>query len=84
MNGKPGYFLQIVLILILLVLTIKVAVDVFWPVGRYAQFRGDGATVVGIVDTRTGKLYINTGEAKGVIDVVKQAQQARATGQERK
>ncbi len=83
MNEKPDYFVRAVLVLILVVLTTKVGLDAFWPVGRYVQFRSSDS-IIGVLDTRTGKLYANAANIGGVVDIVRAAEEQAKKGKSEK
>jgi hypothetical protein len=79
MNGKPDWFLRVVLVAILLVLAahlyfqfVKVtstsATPSDLPVGRYVQFPMDDRKFV-LLDTRTGNVYAYDIEKKTVVEI---------------
>jgi hypothetical protein len=74
MNGKPDWFLRLVLVAILLVLAAHVTVEflkfksdaVNGPVGRYVQHPSEHSFM--ILDTRTGTFYALDPETKSVME----------------
>jgi hypothetical protein len=70
MNGKPDNLVRLLLLLIVFLLTAQVCIQFFYPVGRYVQMSYPGEPVVAILDTRTGKIYVQTKDSTGVVDLI--------------
>lgn len=70
MNGKSDNFVRLLLLVIVFLLTAQVCIQFFYPVGRYVQMGYPGEPIIAVLDTRTGKIYLQAKDTAGIIDVV--------------
>jgi len=75
MNEKPDNFVRFLLFIIVILLTAQVCVQFFYPSGRYVQMSYPGEPVVAVLDTRTGKIYVQTKDSAGVMDLVEKGKE---------